>query len=138
MPQIFTRTLLIGLSSKTLTPTEMGVLARWTIRPRLAGVPGVANVAVWGQRDLQLQVQVDPKVLAANGVTLDQVIRTTGNAQAVSQLSFLEASTPGTGGFFDTANQRLGIEHILPISRPADLAQERAAGTRVLGRGAGK
>ncbi len=75
-----TRTLLIGLSSKTLTPMEMGVLARWTIRPRLAGVPGVANVAIWGQRDLQLQVQVDPKVLAAKGVTLDQVIRTTGNA----------------------------------------------------------
>ena len=128
------RTLLIGLSSKTLTPMEMGVLARWTIRPRLAGVPGVANVAIWGQRDLQLQVQVDPKVLAAKGVTLDQVIRTTGNAQAVSQLSFLEASTPGTGGFFDTANQRLGIEHILPISRPADLAQvplDDAAHTRI-------
>src|SRR5205085_11431438 len=105
-----------------------------TIRPRLAGIPGVANVAIWGQRDLQLQVQVDPKALAAKGVTLDQVIHTTGNAQAVSQLSFLEASTPGTGGFFDTANQRLGIEHILPISRPADLAQvpaEDAVGTKL-------
>lgn len=118
-----TRTLLVGLSSKTLTPLEMGVLARWTIRPRLAGIPGVASVAIWGQRDLQLQVQVDPKALAAKGVTLDQVIHTTGNSLAVSQLSFLEASTPGTGGFVDTANQRLGIEHILPISRPAELAQ---------------
>jgi len=118
-----TRTLLVGLSSKKLTPLELGVLARWTIRPRLAGIPGVASVAIWGQRDLQLQVQVDPKALAAKGVTLDQVIHTTGNSLAVSQLSFLEASTPGTGGFVDTSNQRLGVEHILPIARPAELAQ---------------
>jgi Cu/Ag efflux pump CusA len=117
------RTLLIGLSSRTLTPIEMGVLARWTVRPRLMGVAGVANVAIWGQRDQQLQVQVDPKALQAQGVSLDQVIHTTGNALAVSQLSFLEASTPGTGGFVDTPNQRLGIEHILPISRPEELAQ---------------
>src|SRR5256714_1080728 len=126
--------LLVGLSSKTLTPLEMGVLARWTIRPRLAGIPGVASVAIWGQRDLQLQVQVDPKALAAKGVTLDQVIHTTGNSLAVSQLSFLEASTPGTGGFVDTSNQRLGIEHILPISRPAELAQvplEEGNGTKL-------
>jgi Cu/Ag efflux pump CusA len=129
-----TRTLLVGLSSKTLTPLEMGVLARWTIRPRLAGIPGVASVAIWGQRDLQLQVQVDPKALAAKSVTLDQVIHTTGNSLAVSQLSFLEASTPGTGGFVDTSNQRLGIEHILPISRPAELAQvplEEGNGTKL-------
>ena len=30
----------------------------------------------------------------------------------VSSLSFVEASTPGTGGFIDTPNQRLGIRHI--------------------------
>lgn len=40
------RVAMIGLSSKSLTPMEMGVLARWTIRPRLMGVPGVANVAI--------------------------------------------------------------------------------------------
>ena len=27
------------------------------------GVPGVANVAIWGERDRQLQVQVDPRTL---------------------------------------------------------------------------
>ena len=42
----------------------MSVLARWTIRPRLLGVPGVANVAILGQRERQLQVQVDPERLA--------------------------------------------------------------------------
>ena len=33
----------LGLSSRDLTPIEVSVLARWTIQPRLMGVPGVAN-----------------------------------------------------------------------------------------------
>ena len=108
------RVAMIGISSKTLTPVEIGVLARWTIRPKLIGVPGVANVAVWGQRERQVQVQVNPDRLSAKGITLEEVIRTTGNALLVSPLSFLEASTPGTGGFIDTANQRLGVQHRMP------------------------
>ena len=59
----------------------------------------------------------------SRSVSLLQVLETTGNALWVSSLSFVEASTPGTGGFIDTANQRLGIRHILPIVSPEDLAQ---------------
>src|SRR5919197_4366412 len=77
------RLLLVGLSSERLTPIERSVIARWTIRPRLMGVPGVANVAMWGLRDQQLPVQVDPQRLRAQGVTLNQVVRSAGNAQAV-------------------------------------------------------
>ena len=44
---------------------DMSVLARWKIKPRLMGVPGVANVSIYGQRDRQLQVQVDPQQLRA-------------------------------------------------------------------------
>jgi CzcA family heavy metal efflux pump len=117
------RVMMIGLSSKELSPIELSVLARWTIRPRLMGVQGVANVAIWGQRERQLQVQVDPARLREKNVSLLQVISTTGNALWVSPLSFLSASTPGTGGFIDTPNQRLGIRHILPISSPEELAQ---------------
>src|SRR6185503_8105007 len=61
------RVMIVGLSSKTLSTMQMSVLAHWTIVPRLMGVPGVANVAIWGERDRQLQVQVDPKRLEANG-----------------------------------------------------------------------
>lgn len=92
------RVLLVGLSSRKLSAIEQSVIARWTVRPRLMGVPGVANVAIWGMRDQQLQVQVDPERLRQRGVTLSQVVRSAGNAQVVSPLSFLEASTPGTGG----------------------------------------
>jgi Cu/Ag efflux pump CusA len=68
-------------------------------------------------------VQVDPKRLEEKKVSLLQVLETTGNSLWVSSLSFVEASTPGTGGFIDTANQRLGIRHILPIVSPGELAQ---------------
>ena len=59
------RVLMIGLTSTELSPIEQSVLARWTVRPQLMGVPGVANVSIWGLRDQQLQVQVDPATLAA-------------------------------------------------------------------------
>jgi len=117
------RFMIVGLSSKKLSLIEMSVLARWTIAPRLMGVPGVANVAIWGQRDRQLQVLVDPERLLAKDVLLEQVIQTTGNALWVSPLSYLEASSPGTGGFIDTPNQRLVLWHVLPISSPEDLAR---------------
>jgi Putative silver efflux pump len=109
----------------------MSVLARWTIRPKLLGVQGVANVSIWGQRERQLQVQVDPNRLATYGLSLDHIIETSGNALWASPLTFLEASTPGTGGFIDTANQRLGIQHLQPITTASDLAKvpiDRASG----------
>ena len=37
------------------------MIAYWTIRARLLRVPGVANVAIWGERMQMLQVQVDPE-----------------------------------------------------------------------------
>jgi len=119
------RVVMIGATSKSVSPIDMSLLARWTIVPRLTAVPGVANVSIWGQRDRQLQVQVDPQRLRDLNVSLGQVIETAGNALWVSPLTFIEASTPGTGGFIDTPNQRLGIQHISPIRTPADLAQVR-------------
>jgi len=117
------RVMMVRLSSSDVPLIDMSVLARWNIRPRLMGVPGVANLSIWGQREQQMQVEVDPQALQARGVTLNQIIRTTGNAVWVSPLTFLEASTPGTGGFLETDNQRIGIQHVLPITTPSDLAQ---------------
>ena len=117
------RVLMVRMNSKQLSGIEMSVLARWKIKPRLIGIPGVANVSIWGQREQQLQVEVKPAQLQEKGITLEQVIKTTGNAVWVSPLSFLEASTPGTGGFVESPSQRLGIQHVLPIRTPADLAK---------------
>ena len=117
------RAMMIGLSSKDMSLIDLSVQARWTIVPKLLGVKGVANVAVWGLRARQLQVQIDLERLRANGITLDQIVRTAGELLWVSPLSYLEASTVGTGGWIDTPNQRLGIQHIQPISTPGNLGQ---------------
>ena len=123
------RVLMVGISSKTLSAIRMSVLTRWTIVPRLLGVPGVANVSIWGQRDRQVQVQVEPERLRDAGVSLNQVLETTGNALWFSPLTFVEASTPGTGGFIDTASQRLGIQHVSPITNADTLAEVPLEGT---------
>ena len=117
------RVAMVKLSSDELTPIEMSILSKWVITPRLLGVEGVANVSTWGFRDRQLQVLVDPQRLDDADVTLNQIIRTAGNALEVSPLSFLEASSPGTGGFIDTLNERLHIFHEQAISTPDELEQ---------------
>jgi Cu/Ag efflux pump CusA len=124
------RVAMIAMRSDSLSTMQMSVLARWQIRPRLMSIPGVANVSVWGLRDRQLQVQVDPHRLRSRNVTLTQLIESTGNALWVSPLSFVEASTPGTGGFVETPNQRLGVQHIQPITEADELAKVAVEGTK--------
>ncbi|MEK6288665.1 MAG: efflux RND transporter permease subunit [Acidobacteriota bacterium] len=106
------RVMKIGMSSASLSQMELTTLARWTIRPRLMAIPGVANVAIWGQRDRQIQVLVDPDNLRAHNVTLDDVVRTTR-----------DAVSPGAGGFIDTPNQRFSITHLSAVVRAEDLAR---------------
>jgi len=102
------RVLKIGVWSDKLTQTEMTTLIRWTVRPRLMSVSGVANVAIWGQRDRQLQVLVDPDRLRDYRLTLADVIRVTQ-----------DATLPAAGGFVETPNQRLSVTH-MPAVRNAD------------------
>ena len=119
----------VGLSSKSVSLIDMSVQAQWTIVPRLTGVPGVANVSIWGQRNRQVQVQVDPARLHEQGVTLDQIVKTAGEAVWSSPLTYLNSSTPGAGGFIDTPNQRLNVRHVFPITAAHDFANIPVAGT---------
>ena len=106
------RAMKVGMTSKTMSQTELSELALWTLRPRLMSVPGVANVAIWGQRDKEYQVLVDPAKLRALGVTLDAVVKAAG-----------EATVIGAGGFLDTPNQRLAVRQASAITSADDLAR---------------
>ncbi|MDP8244380.1 MAG: efflux RND transporter permease subunit [Candidatus Hinthialibacter antarcticus] len=105
------RVMKIGMSSDTLSQMDMTELAKWTIRPRLMALPGVANIAIWGQRDRQYQIIVEPEQLRLHNIPLDSVITA---AQDITTL--------GAGGFLDTPNQRLAIFHDSPIKNTEDLA----------------
>src|SRR4029078_8915699 len=74
------REMAIGLMSDKLSAVQLSVLARWTVRPRLMGVPGVANVSIWGLRDRELQVRVNPQQLNIQGVALDEGVNSRGGA----------------------------------------------------------
>jgi CzcA family heavy metal efflux pump len=104
------RVMKIGMSSSKLSQIDLTTLARWTVRPRLMAVAGVANVAIWGQRDRQLQVLVDPDRLRANGVTLLDVVSATRDAVSVT-----------AGGFLEGPNQRMAVTHTSPVKTAVDL-----------------
>lgn len=117
------RTMKIGISSDEYSVVELSMISYWKIRERLLRVPGVANVAMWGERIQIPMVQVEPERMAANGVTLEEILQVTADTLDVGIIPYAEGSTTGTGGFLETPNQRLPIRHTLSVITPEDLAQ---------------
>lgn len=106
------RVLKIGVWSEKLSQMELTTLAKWTIRPRLMAVPGVGNVAIWGQRDEQYHILVDPARLRAHGLAVADVERAAADAVAL-----------GGGGFLETPNQRLAVRQLAAVDEPIDIAE---------------
>ena len=115
------RVMKIGMTSDTLSVLDMSVISYWTIRSRLLSVPGVANVAIWGEQLNQFHVAVKPAKLAQYGISLDSVLAATAASLDEGLLRFTQGNVIPTGGFIDTANQRLTIRHVPAIITPADL-----------------
>ncbi len=63
-----------GLTGDELT--DLRTILDWYIVPQLRTVPGVIEVNSFGGREKQYEVLVDPRRLAAHGLTLPQVIET--------------------------------------------------------------
>ena len=85
-----------GLTSATRSPMALRTYLDWTLRPKLLGIPGIANVSDYGGEVRQLQVQIIPGQLQARGLTLDQV------RQAAASATGIRGS-----GFVDTPAQRI-------------------------------
>jgi CzcA family heavy metal efflux pump len=131
------RVMKIGLSSDTRSLIEMSMITYWNIRAHLLRVPGVANVAIWGERIQMMVVQSDPVRMKQHNVSLESVMTATSEALDSGLLQYTPGSLTGTGGALETGNQSLGIRHVQAITSPADLAQvpveERPGGTVKLG-----
>jgi CzcA family heavy metal efflux pump len=117
------RVMKIGLSSKTHDLMDLSMIAYWTIKFRLMSVPGVANVPIWGERIKSLQVQVDPSLMRAHDVTLDEVMETTSDALDFGLLRYTAAAKTRIDGMLDTPNQRLVIHYESPVFSPEHLAE---------------
>jgi CzcA family heavy metal efflux pump len=101
-----------GFTSERLSPIELRDLIRWTIKPQILAVPGVAQAQIFGGDSRERQLLVDPFKMHAAGVTLDDVD---------------EAVRRGTqligGGYLETASQRIVLQAQAPGASLESLSQ---------------
>jgi Cu/Ag efflux pump CusA len=117
------RVMQIGMSSTEHTQVAMSMMAYWTVRSRMLSVPGVANVAIWGEELQMRTVQVKPEEMQAKKVTLEGVMEATSASVDTGLLRFSSGNVIGTGGNVETAGQQINIRHVIPVVTPADLAR---------------
>ncbi|HEY0375657.1 MAG TPA: efflux RND transporter permease subunit [Pyrinomonadaceae bacterium] len=79
-----------SLTSDTRDPASLRELATYTLKPRLARLPGVANVTVAGGEVREYHVRVDPEQLNARGVSLQQVAEAVSNANILASPGLIE------------------------------------------------
>ncbi|MGA2557316.1 MAG: efflux RND transporter permease subunit, partial [Verrucomicrobiota bacterium] len=89
----------IGLISTNLSPMELRSLADWVVKPRMLSIPGVARCIVYGGEVRQFQIQVQPDLLVARGLSLTEVVNAAREATGVVG-----------AGFVENANQRVLIQ----------------------------
>jgi CzcA family heavy metal efflux pump len=104
--------LIIGLTSDVRSQMDLHDIAQWTLRPQLLGLPGVADVVVFGGEVPQFQIQVDPQKLVRYGLSLQEVLSAAQRATGVRGAGFLE-----------NANQRIVLNTEGQIQSAAQLAQ---------------
>src|SRR5487761_505535 len=91
--------MVVGLTSRRLSPMQLRTLADWPLRLQLLSAPGVANTLIFGGEAEEYQVQFRPRRLVQFRLSLAQVMRAARRATAIEG-----------AGFVNTANQRLVLE----------------------------
>src|ERR1700729_4175006 len=101
-----------GFTSERLSPLELRDLVRWTIKPQILAVPGVAQAQIFGGDSRERQLWVAPAKLDAAALTLEDVA---------------EAARRGTqmtgGGYLETPSQRIVLQAPAPGESVAALSQ---------------
>ncbi|MFZ0009925.1 MAG: efflux RND transporter permease subunit [Steroidobacteraceae bacterium] len=101
-----------GFTSERLSPIELRDLIRWTIKPQILAVPGVAQVQIFGGDSRERQLWIDPLKLDGAGVTLDEVFEAARRATRMTG-----------GGYLETASQRIVLQTQAAGESPEALAQ---------------
>ncbi len=79
-----------SLTSETRDPQSLRDFAVYTIKPRLARLEGVANVAVAGGQTREYHVTIDPQKLAARGVSVQQVSEAVKNSNIIASPGLID------------------------------------------------
>jgi len=79
-----------SLTSDTLSQVELKTFAQYTLRPLLASLDGVVEVAVLGGRDAEYEVLADPARLQARGLSVSDLETAISTSNIVSASGRLE------------------------------------------------
>jgi CzcA family heavy metal efflux pump len=79
-----------SLTSDKRDGTALRELATYTIRPRLARLPGVAQVAVQGGKVREFHIEIDPQKLASRNITTQQVIDAVTSSNIIASPGLVE------------------------------------------------
>lgn len=101
-----------GLTSTARNLTEVRTLVDFTIVPHLMGVPGVADVNVFGGKVRELQISVLPEKMIEYGISILDI------ESAVNQATGIRAN-----GFLENENQRIVINTEGQTTTPEQLAK---------------
>src|SRR5262249_29330708 len=110
----------IGLSSKQMSLLGFSVAGFLENRIPPLRVPGVADVAIWGERLKQLQIQLDPERMRLHQVSLNDVLEASSAALNFGLLHNTPSAKTQVVGFLETPNQRLEINTVSPVVSPED------------------
>ncbi|MCY7377590.1 MAG: efflux RND transporter permease subunit, partial [Pyrinomonadaceae bacterium] len=79
-----------SLTSEKRSPTELGDIATYTIKPRLARLAGIADVQVSGGKVREYHIKVSPEKLNAHNVSLQQVADAVKNSNILASPGLVE------------------------------------------------
>ncbi len=82
--------LLVGLSSPSLSFSDLNAYSDNLIIPALSTIPGVAQVQVTGQKRYAVRIQADPAKLVAVDLTLDEIAAALASANSSTPIGQLD------------------------------------------------
>jgi HAE1 family hydrophobic/amphiphilic exporter-1 len=98
--------ILLALSSETLPLSQVNEYADSMMSPRLATLPGVAQVSIYGAQKFAVRVRFNPDALAAKGISVDEV-----------QQALAAANSNSPVGSLDGSNQSFTLEASGPLAK---------------------
>lgn len=103
--------LLLSCRSESLPLSKVDEYAETLVAQRLSTVNGVAQVEVWGAQKFAVRVQIDPRVLAARGISIDEIETAVRGANTNQSTGLLDTGTKtrtieATGRLLDASDFR--------------------------------